>query len=524
MAHILKTHYKTSLILLGLTLVSLSCGTEDGGNTTEESSSATTTEQTDTFEEAGQDLTPNSLLAGSQEFTCAVLEGGVWCWGSNEYRQLGEDVPWSREYSYESGSASPVRVAGLEDGVTALSVGLSHACAIQNGGVKCWGSNSFPYRDTFEGGGGSFDDYLLRLDKLGNPEALSGSGKLSSVPVAAVGLESGVEALTAGLDHTCALRGGEVFCWGANNIGQSGQLLEMATPDPYAPAWGGSFHNNQLYENTSSDISIKQGRIVPIPTKVAGLEPGVRGISARNNTTCALTKNNEVMCWGDNSFFEMGRQQGMDYFTFDTCREYCAGSVYHYSARPIVVPEFSGTFNMLGSGCVASFETIQCVGWNNVERIEQEYTTNTTHPTWNDGSGVDYRLLERAAFSELSPVVVKVVNLNGGISSLQSQVVAYRWSEAGTEICAIVNKAVYCWAAKHEAVSGGGEDYYVEARILPGLERDVISLGTNCALKDTENAKPELWCWGYNDKGQVGNGERTDQYIQTPVKVVPSSR
>jgi hypothetical protein len=137
---------------------------------------------------------------------------------------------------------------------------------------------------------------------------------------------------------------------------------------------------------------------------------------------------------------------------------------------------------------------------------------------------VDYRLLERAAFSELSPVVVKVVNLNGGISSLQSQVVAYRWSEAGTEICAIVNKAVYCWAAKHEAVSGGGEDYYVEARILPGLERDVISLGTNCALKDTENAKPELWCWGYNDKGQVGNGERTDQYIQTPVKVVPSSR
>lgn len=72
------------------------------------------------------------------DFTCAALtDGNVQCWGNNLSGQLGDGSGGER-------SGSPVRVAGLPDNITAITVGGTHSCALSgNQQSYCWGSNEF---------------------------------------------------------------------------------------------------------------------------------------------------------------------------------------------------------------------------------------------------------------------------------------------------------------------------------------------------------------------------------------------
>jgi len=92
-----------------------------------------------------QQLTPVSVLGLSSGVTaltadyfhtCALTTtGAVKCWGGNYVGQLGDNSSVQR--------LSPIDVWGLGSGVSAITSGEQHTCALtEGGGMKCWGDNT----------------------------------------------------------------------------------------------------------------------------------------------------------------------------------------------------------------------------------------------------------------------------------------------------------------------------------------------------------------------------------------------
>jgi alpha-tubulin suppressor-like RCC1 family protein len=226
--------------------------------------------------------------------TCAITAtDGVNCWGNNEDAQLGDGTNTSQ--------STPVNVVGLANEVVAVSAGYQHTCALTSaGGVKCWGENGY--------------------GQLGTGNTID-----SKTPVDVSGLTDGVKAISAAFEHTCALMStGGVKCWGNNMYGQLGDGTQISRNSPVnvvgltsgiqaisvggghtcalsstggVKCWGINF-NGQLGDGTTDSSNT--------PVTVSGLTSGVKEVSAGTFHTCAITSKGGVKCWGDNVYGQLG--------------------------------------------------------------------------------------------------------------------------------------------------------------------------------------------------------------------------
>ncbi|MGM0556669.1 MAG: RCC1 domain-containing protein [Myxococcota bacterium] len=150
--------------------------------------------------------------------SCAIVSGGVECWGANDRGQLGDP-----NFQYSSLVGLPNAVPNLTSGVTQLAAGLNHTCALlDTGQVTCWG----------EGREGQLGDRIL--DNQRSFESVDGDWyafvrdtadgyfrEPGVVNAAADTPLTDVVQISAGATHTCALTSNdELYCWGALNSGE----------------------------------------------------------------------------------------------------------------------------------------------------------------------------------------------------------------------------------------------------------------------------------------------------------------
>jgi alpha-tubulin suppressor-like RCC1 family protein len=198
-------------------------------------------------------------ITAGYEFTCALdSAGAAYCWGNNQYGQLGNAA------TLNSNVPVAVDAAALPAGqtITQISAGVVHTCALDSAGTAyCWGWNAY--------------------GQLGDGRTTD-----SSVPVAVAGPLPGanLSQITAGAYVTCALdAAGAAFCWGYNVYGELGDGA-----------------------NSNADV--------PVAVDTSGVLAGktLTQINASWYHACAVDTAGAVFCWGRNSYGQLGNASSAD--------------------------------------------------------------------------------------------------------------------------------------------------------------------------------------------------------------------
>ncbi len=294
-----------------------------------------------------------NVVPGGDSHTCALVVGGVKCWGDNDFGQLGLGNFIDRGgYPRDMGEALPLVDLGASAQVEQLVLGSNHSCAVLSGGlVKCWGSNAngqLGLADVLLKGGssGEMGDKLPTVNVGGARVARLAAGSLHTCAVFESGtlkcwgwelayedpavtpdalppLELGISALdvAAGGLHTCArLNDGTVRCWQVTaHASEQSRILPpvdfgtAATPERLAV--GGARGCALLSDGSVRcwPIDAQDGR-----SKASVIELGARALQMsasggrRNHHGCALLEQGEVTCWGANSEGQLGLGDKLD--------------------------------------------------------------------------------------------------------------------------------------------------------------------------------------------------------------------
>ncbi len=313
----------------------------------------------------------------------------------------------------------------------------------------------------------------------------------SDLPVLVEGL-TGVVAVSASGSHSMALlSSGKVMGWGGNIYGQLGDRTHENSDVPVevkglkqavtaisaganhslarlengsVMAWGENMYG-QLGDGTSGT-----GSASDVAVEVSGLS-GVKAVSGGGDHSLALLENGTVMAWGKNTEGQLGDANTTD------------------SDVPVAVRGLSGV-TAIAAGqefSVALLEngTVMAWGLNKRGQLGDGTTTNSDIPTPVTGLGgvkaISAGLGHTVALLDSATVMAWGYNVHGQLgdgSTIESDVPVAVQGLSGV-------KAISC---------AGGE--------------------TSLALLDGET----VMAWGYNDKGQLGDGTTKDSDVPVMVQ------
>ncbi|HET8933136.1 MAG TPA: hypothetical protein VFN67_06855 [Polyangiales bacterium] len=414
----------------------------------------------------------SSVKAG-QTHTCAIAGTHTYCWGAGTKGALGNGM--------FANANTPVQVSsGLS--LESLAAGEDFSCAlvddiVQSGAsqIYCWGSNE--------------DSRLLTADvQVSLPQLVNKGGSTAWT------------AYAVGPHHMCGVDAGLLYCWGSNADGAVGG----AAPDSI-PVGSARLIGNAPVPHSSTD------HCTPNQCKNGGVcmntgssytcncdGTGFTGPTCTTETNECLTSN---ICG-----------QG-------TCLDLLGGGGYGCACP-------DGLIDLDNTGTTCLSAAAISAGYNHTCALT---TANTLH-CWGSNRygqfglgavGTQYYGYETSQ-SIRTPLRIKTV---AGISANN----ASGWTNFGvgeSHTCATIpnttgSENLYCWGNNAQGQLGraiaSATDTEAAPYLLDGTHTwTALSVGYahNCGISGGQ-----LYCWGYNPYGQVGNGTQTSPalFSLTPV-------
>ena len=213
------------------------------------------------------------IAAGARHACAVAADGQAWCWGANEYGQLGDGTTRPAA-GVGSQPRPPSAVTGIS--LRSIAAAVNHTCGVgTDGAVYCWGRNE--------------------AGQLG-----VGGVAQSSTPVKPAG-ELRFRSVAAADVFTCGLTdGGEVYCWGGEGT--------SAAPAPRLIGRG--FAALAAGGNRACGIQDSAVRCWPAGGQlytVASPEPlKLRSVAVAGTTVCAVAENNAAYCAGEGRAGRLG--------------------------------------------------------------------------------------------------------------------------------------------------------------------------------------------------------------------------
>lgn len=370
-------------------------------------------------------------------------------------------------WEWGSGSNEPRQVTGLNQ--VTQAVGRNHRVVLHtNGSVWAWGNNSY--------------------GQLG-----IGNNTAQSAPTQVLGV-SDVKQVSIGEWHTLALtQDGRVFSWGLNSSGQLG-------------------------DGTNDNRSL--------PVRVMGLS-GVQAISAGSYASYAVGGDGRVYAWGANATGELGDGT-------NTARN-----------TPVVVVGLSGVVQVAGGWAYALARrndgTVWGWGYNSdgelgdgtrEQRLTPVRVQNVSGATWiAAGDWQSYAIVAGGkvrswgvdAYGQLgvgrTVYSTTPADVPGG-----GDLVAIA-AAGGHNLAARSDGRVISWGLNSIGQLGYETEWAAseQPRVVPVIEGAVaVAAGSQHSLALT--SRGEVWAWGGNTLGQLGDGTTTSRFGPAKVPGLPRIR
>lgn len=284
---------------------------------------------------------------------------------------------------------------------------------------------------------------------------------------------------------------------------------------------------------------------------VTGVADAVRGAAGWNHT-CALRRTGEVLCWGANDKFQLGG-------------DYPSGR----TPQSVNLPGGTGTATYIAAGwdhtCAITTPDAMVACWgDNIAGEVGDFVGTSSRPVWvrltGSGGGVHMSGATQLALGRhhscalMTDLTINCWGLSdhgqlgdpavntGRLAEVVKNIdLASRIGAGDNHTCAVMARGgaigtVKCWGENSSGQLGDGTttDSAIPVTVNGPTNVAAVSGGTThtCAVKSlippggdpavgTGTGTPvtaDVWCWGGNDYGQLGDG--TNNPSRTPVKVI----